>query len=210
MTELIAAFQTPSIFTKSRSASSEAFDGITYEKGSAVIGMIERWLGEARFRAGVRAHLAAHADGNAESADLWAALRLAARGDGDVDVPGAMATFIDQPGLPLVSVEILPHGQVRLAQRRFHNAGVAVKEQRWRVPVSLKFSDGKTVTTRTVLLTEAQKVIPLTDGELAWVFPLAEAKEAFYAELDQHTLMDLAGARRLSTVLSITIERKPS
>lgn len=39
---------------------------------------------------------------------------------------------------------------------------------------------------------------------------LAEAKEAFYAELDQHTLVDLAGAKRLSTVLSITIERKPS
>ncbi len=39
---------------------------------------------------------------------------------------------------------------------------------------------------------------------------LAEAKEAFYAELDQHTLMDLAGARRLSTVLSITTERNPS
>ncbi len=38
---------------------------------------------------------------------------------------------------------------------------------------------------------------------------LAEAKQAFYTELDRHTVADLAGARGLSTVLSITTERNP-
>ncbi len=38
---------------------------------------------------------------------------------------------------------------------------------------------------------------------------LADAKKAFYAELDTHTVAELARAKRLSTVLSITAERNP-
>jgi len=38
---------------------SNAFDGITYEKGAAVIRMFETWTGERQFRAGVTAYLSA-------------------------------------------------------------------------------------------------------------------------------------------------------
>ncbi len=37
---------------------------------------------------------------------------------------------------------------------------------------------------------------------------LAEAKEAFYAELDRHTISDLAGGAGLPGVLQLSIERK--
>src|SRR5262249_29468304 len=35
----------------------DAFDNITYQKGAAVIGMFENWMGEAEFRAGVQKYL---------------------------------------------------------------------------------------------------------------------------------------------------------
>jgi aminopeptidase N len=39
----------------------DAFDSISYEKGGAVLEMFERWMGEERFRQGVRDYLARHA-----------------------------------------------------------------------------------------------------------------------------------------------------
>ncbi|MFD2135288.1 M1 family aminopeptidase [Novosphingobium resinovorum] len=38
-----------------------AFDAITYGKGGHVVGMVAAWLGEERFREGVRRYIAAHA-----------------------------------------------------------------------------------------------------------------------------------------------------
>src|SRR5690606_25701710 len=49
---------------------SSAFDGITYQKGGAVLSMFENYVGEEAFRDGVRAYLAANARGNATSTDL--------------------------------------------------------------------------------------------------------------------------------------------
>ena len=52
----------------------EAFDNITYQKGSAVLRMLERWLGDAMWQKGVSDYLRAHAEGNATGDDLWRAL----------------------------------------------------------------------------------------------------------------------------------------
>ena len=54
-----------------------AFDGITYNKGQALIRMLESYLGEDAFRAGIRTYMAAHAYGNTTTADLWRALERA-------------------------------------------------------------------------------------------------------------------------------------
>ena len=45
---------------------SNAFDGITYEKGAAVIRMFESWVGEKQFQAGVTAYLKQYAYKNAQ------------------------------------------------------------------------------------------------------------------------------------------------
>ncbi len=55
-----------------------AFDGITYNKGQALIRMLENYLGEQAFRDGIRSYMAAHAYGNTTTADLWQALESAA------------------------------------------------------------------------------------------------------------------------------------
>src|SRR5690606_26300711 len=54
-----------------------AFDGITYQKGAAVLAMFERWVGEERFRGGMREYLARRAFGSGSSDDLIATLSAA-------------------------------------------------------------------------------------------------------------------------------------
>ncbi|MGE5828675.1 MAG: aminopeptidase N, partial [Micromonosporaceae bacterium] len=50
------------------------FDGISYAKGASVLRQLVAWIGDDAFLAGVRAHFAAHAFGNATLADLLDAL----------------------------------------------------------------------------------------------------------------------------------------
>ncbi len=50
------------------------FDGISYAKGAAVLKQLVAWVGEEAFLAGLNAHFAAHAYGNATLADLLRAL----------------------------------------------------------------------------------------------------------------------------------------
>ncbi|HEX7528669.1 MAG TPA: M1 family metallopeptidase, partial [Thermoanaerobaculia bacterium] len=47
-----------------------AFDGITYQKGAAVIGMLEDWVSEEGFRRGIQRYLKSHAWGNATADDF--------------------------------------------------------------------------------------------------------------------------------------------
>ena len=129
----------------------QIFDALAYEKGEAVLGMLEAWLGPDVFRAGVRDYLHAHEWGNATASDLWGALSKAA----GKDVGRVMSTFLDQAGLPLVSAELLGGGKaVRLTQRRFAKAGTTAPPTLWQIPATLKYTDGGAFQTRTVLLTE--------------------------------------------------------
>ncbi len=75
-----------------------AFDAITYNKGQALIRMLENYLGEAAFRDGIRAYMAAHAYGNTTTADLWRALERV----GHKPVTDIAASFTEQDGVPLI------------------------------------------------------------------------------------------------------------
>ena len=52
---------------------SQAFDAITYQKGGAVIRMLEGYVGADAWREGVRSYMKTHAYGNTVSDDLWRA-----------------------------------------------------------------------------------------------------------------------------------------
>jgi puromycin-sensitive aminopeptidase len=76
------------------------FDLLTYEKGAAVLRMLEQYIGPEVFRDGVRTYLTAHAYANTVTTDLWDALEEAS-GEPVRDV---MNTFILQGGHPLVTL----------------------------------------------------------------------------------------------------------
>ena len=120
-----------------------AFDGITYGKGAAVLRMFESWLGEKQFQAGVRRYLVAHAQGNATGEDFLAALEA----EGGPGVAQSFATFLDQAGAPVVSAELrcADPGPARLAvsQKRFLPTGSQGSEaQLWRIPMCIRWSTG--------------------------------------------------------------------
>ena len=151
-----------------------AFDGITYRKGGAVLAMFERWLGEDVFRDGVREYMAAHRFGTATSDDLLDALgRVAGR-----DVATPFRTFLLQPGVPLLSVERLCDGQprLRIAQSRYFPIGAQGERARsWQIPFCYRAQIGRAVREECALITESQQEFPIEGGCPAWVRPNASA-----------------------------------
>ncbi len=147
----------------------QSADDLAYKKGQAVLGMFEQWLGPETFRKGVIAYLKEHEWRNAVGSDLWDALSKAS----GTDASSAMSTFLDQEGVPLVTAQVLPDGRVKLSQKRFLSYGIALpKEQLWRIPIVLEYSDGSQVRTQHALLTEPEMTLELEGVKTpAWIHP---------------------------------------
>ena len=98
---------------------SELFDPIAYQKGGAVLRMLEGWVGEDAFRTGVNAYIEKFQSGNARAEDFWSAVAKAT----GKPVDQVMPTFVDQPGVPLVSFDVsvpaLDASQVVVSQERW-------------------------------------------------------------------------------------------
>jgi aminopeptidase N len=112
------------------------FTGITYSKGQAVIRMLERYLGEDTFRAGIRRYLADHAYGSTTTADLWRALTAAS----GKPVASIAATFTEQAGVPLVVAQARGEGdeqRITLRQERYTIRDPAPAPRRWQVPIAI-------------------------------------------------------------------------
>ena len=140
----------------SESEVNDAFDEITYQKGQAILRMIETWLGVEKFRAGMRLYFSRHANGSTTTADLWQALE-----DSSGEKVRAMAAgWTEQPGFPLVHVRSVGEGEIELSQERFtvHQKNAAALT--WRVPVVVAPLDGGEP--RTVLLGPEPLRVPAT------------------------------------------------
>ncbi len=103
------------------------FDTLTYGKGSAVLRMLEQYLGEETFRNGIRRYLRKHAYSNTETDDLWAALEA----ESGEPVGAIMSGWIYQGGYPQIDVTTAAAGY-RLEQRHFRFLGAG--EATWQVP----------------------------------------------------------------------------
>jgi aminopeptidase N len=126
----------------------DVFDSITYAKGAAVLRMLEGYLGEDVFRAGVRSYMRAHRFSNTTTADFWHHLS----GASGQDIGKLVAGWTEQPGYPVVKVSQeceKDAAAVTLAQERFTLNDVGAAPLAWNVPVILADAAG---TRRTVLL----------------------------------------------------------
>src|SRR3546814_12142634 len=80
----------------------QAFDAITYQKGEAVITMLESYAGEDVWRQGLRSYMEQHKYANTRTDDLWNAVEAA----GAKGLTAIAHDFTSQPGIPLLRVEI--------------------------------------------------------------------------------------------------------
>lgn len=146
----------------------ENFDVITYEKGGAMLRMIEGWLGEEAFRTGIRAYMQAHAYGNTVADDLWNALGEAS------GLPVAKVTngWLARGGYPLVTVGG-DGARVELSQRRFSldpNRFDSEPDEPWSVPIVLKWADDAGVHEKAHLFEERTATVELpAKGQVRWV-----------------------------------------
>jgi aminopeptidase N len=132
------------------------FDAITYNKGQAVLRMLEAYLGPEVFRDGIRRYLRARAYSNATATDLWNALSAASGGD----VAALAHDWTDQPGFPLVTAVASCDGAGRrslvLSQERFLLSGHDASSH-WRVP--LRMRTAPEVPAQSVLLTHDRQTV---------------------------------------------------
>jgi aminopeptidase N len=158
----------------------EAFDAITYAKGAAVIGMLQSWLGEEVFRAGVRRYLAQNAWGNATAADLFRALSEAA----GRDVAAVATSFFDRPGVPLVRADVIcERGAapfVALRQERYGaGKGPGQDDALWNIPVCVEHPRGTARAKVCATLGDRTMRLPL-EGERCPPFVLPNAGHRGY------------------------------
>jgi aminopeptidase N len=122
----------------------ELFDGIAYGKAASVLRMLEAYLGEQTFRAGVNAYIQKHQYANATEADFWDAQAKTSRKPVDQIMP----TFVKQAGVPIIDVKSECAGAsttVTLEQRRYfydREKFQAANDQLWKVPLCMKSSTG--------------------------------------------------------------------
>src|SRR5882757_12506 len=115
-----------------------AFDAITYNKGQALIRMLENYLGENVFRDGIRKYMSAHGYGNTTTADLWQVLERVAH----KPVTAIAASFTEQDGVPLIVAETSCSGDTQrlaLRQDRFVIAplkAAPLPPRQWQIPVA--------------------------------------------------------------------------
>ena len=124
---------------KTKDDISNAFDGITYQKGAAVIGMFESWVGAPAFRQGVQAYLKKYAFKTASAPEFLASISS----ESGRDISRPFSSFLNQPGVPLVSVALDckgPSPVLHLQQERsLPLQSRAGADQLWQIPVCVRY-----------------------------------------------------------------------
>ncbi len=159
----------------------ELFDGIAYGKAASVLRMLESYLGEETFRAGVNAYLQAHQYANATADNFWEAQAKTSHKPVDKIMP----TWVQQPGAPMINVKAQCSGNttnVMLTQKRYYidrEKFDAPNDQLWQIPICLKGSasgDGA----KCELMTKREESFTLP-GCSTWVLANARATGYYHA-----------------------------
>ena len=163
--ELDALDSTHPIYARVKNAEDAKFDVITYEKGAATLRMLESFVGEKQFRAGIRTYMKRFAYKNATADDLWRAVEEAS----NQPVMAIANRWIKQSGFPLVEVGQGKDGAVTLRQSRFFSAPGKQGAGRWPVPLVIRYEDDTGVHQKRVLFDSKRLTLPLGKGRIKWL-----------------------------------------
>ena len=209
-----AMVHTHPIYTpvESPAQATELFDVITYEKGCAVLRMVESFLGADTFARGIARYIARYKNANAAGADLWNQLEETAQ----QPVASMMQSWVTQAGFPLVTVTVSTHQHrtvLHVSQRRFFASAQRMQEappeQQWILPLEIAYDLGNGAALHHALVTEQEQTITLPhSGTARWVYPNAHATGFFRLHMDDAStqallhqgLAHLSPAARLSFI----------
>ncbi len=158
------------------------FDGITYNKGAAVLNMFERYVGVETFQKGVREYLKSRAFGNATSKDFVAAIAKAA---GNTEVELAFSTFLDRPGAPEITLEVACEGktaQFRVNQKRYLPLGAPkpAPQGPWSIPMCFAYdAQGKRAEVCKLVVAENQNIEVPVSACPRWVMPNVDGRSYY-------------------------------
>jgi alanyl aminopeptidase len=176
----------------------EAFDGITYQKGAAVLRMIESWLGPDVFQRGVQRYVHENAWKNASADDLFKALDFVSTQKVDELASG----FLDHPGVPQVLSNYKctgASGRLELRQSEWHPLGDPEGSARdkhvWMLPVCVAVDGQKS---RNCFTLGADPIArdPGAHTCPGWVYPNASQAGYYRFLVEREKLFALARAGR--------------
>ena len=173
------------------------FDTLTYEKGAAVLRMLEQYLGAEGFRRGIRHYLNKHEYDNAETTDLWDAIEESSQ----KPVRALMDSWVFHPGYPLISVHTEQQNLVVSQQVFQYLADGRDIALRWQVPIVLRAQTASGVEMKSLLLTEHEARVSLAAAP-EWVVVNAGGHGFYRVRYADELLQRLtaAGREHLSAV----------
>jgi len=169
----------------------ELFDQIAYEKGAAVLRMVEAWVGEEPFRAGVNAYVDRFKYGNARAEDFWGTLTKVT----GKPVDKVMSGFVDRPGVPLVDASVTCSGRagsISIAQDSHSppSSTASAPSSPWTIPVCVKTATQSSACTEVA----ASKATVQVDSCPAWIMANAGARGYYRVVYSPEMIRALAEA----------------
>lgn len=123
-----------------------AYDGITYSKGMAVIWMADKYFGADVFRPALGKYLKSFEDTEADSPDFYKAIGEATQ---TPELTEVFRNFVEQKGVPLVDVAFSADGTLTTRQSRYAPLGSALEDDtRWAIPICVRLGRADGVSER--------------------------------------------------------------
>lgn len=178
---------------------------IVYAKGSRLMHMLRRWLGDKDFAAGLKAYFEKHQYRNTIGRDLWNALSASS----DKDVASFMDAWLEQPGYPLVTAQVLDDNLI-LSQKQFFIGDYEEKNRLWQIPLNSNWSGlpdtlsqaSLTIPNYSALAAQNEGALRLNTGNTAHYITnyqgqLLDGILNDFAELDKTSKLQVLQERRL-------------
>ncbi len=133
------------------------FDGaIVYAKGARLLRMLQKYVGDTDFQAGLKQYFNDFAYHNTEANDLWNKIADAS----GKDITAMMNIWISQPGYPILSVSQIDD-KIKLSQEQFFIGPHHPSNRIWPIPLETTSSDMPALmTTQELVINTSADYIP--------------------------------------------------
>jgi len=159
----------------------EIFDAISYDKGGCVLRMLENYVGETNFRAGLKNYLSTFKYGNAQGQDLWDAIGKASK----MPVSAMVNSWLKQPGFPQVEITQNDKSLVLKQSRFLMEPMPKTQKGLWHIPITLGL--GNETVTKLITKKSITVKTPSSPGFVANI-----GRTGFYrVKYDDGILLDL-------------------